>query len=442
MKMKLAHIVDGEEVNGEALFFRAESPFFNYRIQLSRLLEEHVEAALDAARSAIVQPIQERKRLLRTLADFEPSDVLLESMVKMLGKPIALIKEEIERGKQLAVGLADLEVKEQDSLASRRPIIGNRIASAAIPHGTAEEAFYFYAHFLLAGTPAITKLSAESPLLGREIDQFLISRGLSQNYFGVIYAQSSNPRDSELFREMMQKTDVPIVMGMAYLSPNQISFNADYSRGLVLDADAAIPLLAYSVLNPRLCMTDHNLIVVGKQNYDKIVVALRNLYANLREGDLMDPRTQLGLTDRQTLEEIASMIEIGRFTDTMSVLYPDKEFVTPEDVATGVVVEHYSEDPAVGANPMMSTVLPAYITGVRYVETFEDAIRDLRTGRNAIMEQCGKSMALGVYGDVTAEQLEPLYGIAHDLSVNKSPVFTDGVAHQGIKLHEVLTNEY
>jgi hypothetical protein len=260
----------------------------------------------------------------------------------------------------------------------------------------------------------------------------------------IIFGDTQNKKQSSVLRDVFTSTDMSIVMGSTSVSENQVSFFADHSRGIVIDAEKAIPHLYRSIVSPNSCLAEHNYVVVGKRQYVRFVDELVNLYSGLKQGNLLDKNTELDLIDKNTLSGIASIIRVGEMTDSCKLLYPKERngFISQETIRQGAVIEHYSEDYNAGANPLMCMSLPAYVTGVRCVDTVEQALKDMENARKEI-EKNGtrKSMAMGIYGDLPKNLADRAYSLAYDLHLNESTTIVKGIIHQGINLNKELTRD-
>ena len=269
--------------------------------------------------------------------------------------------------------------------------------------------------------------------------------GLAPGLINAIHGNTADKKEQEIFSRIIKSLDTLIVMGDAYIRNDQISFCAEHSRGLVLDSSAASPHLKKSIVAPGSCLAEHNYLVVGRENYIQIVKELGEIYARLRGGDIMDIKTTRGLIDDDVLSQVAEIVSMGRASDIIKVLYPrdtEKRKIDNRFMEGGAIVEHYSEDPEVGVNPMMDTKLPLYLTGVRYVPTIKDALRDLYAAQRSIgLKNHGeKSMALSIYKNKNYLKTEELENIAYDIHINESPSDVTGIVHQGIRLNDILTH--
>ena len=261
--------------------------------------------------------------------------------------------------------------------------------------------------------------------------------GLPPGILNVVYADTSSGTESHLLKSIAEAVDLPVVMGSTRITDRQLSFNAEHSRGVVLDSDAAIPHLHASVVSPLSCLAEHNYIVVGEENFARFVEHLELLYSSLRTGNLLDRRTTQGKTEESVLRGITQLIELGMVVDSMRVLYP-RSYSPAGDSA--LVVEHFREDPAIGPNPFMTSALPAYVTGVRMVRSIDEACADFSLACAEIEKKNGaRSMALGIYGHDAGALVSRFTPFAYDISVNRSPVIIRGDIHQGINFLEQIS---
>ena len=432
--MELHHFIHGQE-EGEQLF-TVIGPFAEYpfTLHLACFNGSHFDFLRQTLTKAYAPPLEERRRWIYSLAGFEPSAQCLQSICYLLGMPITWVRESIEQGKKIALTIASYPSKDSHK----------KVAISISPNDP-REIFYFVAHTLLAGTPTVIKLSSREPMLGAELIRYLHQQKLPPGLLNLIYADSSSPEESMYVQSLMEWVDLPIVMGSAVLSSKQISFCAEHSRGLVLNAEQALPHLKASITSPLSCLAERNYLVVGEQNYYQLLDALVELYSNLKPGHLLDPETTMGIIQQEALEEATTILKLGQMVDTIKVIYPYSITLDASTVAKGLVVEHYSEDHATGSNPLLVSSLPLYITGIRLVGTIQEALRDLEVARHHIEQTYNipKSMALSIYGSEPSlykvEEYLRLQNIAFDIHHNKSPVQVDGFIHQGIKLNEVLT---
>ncbi len=434
--MELQHIINGEYMNG--LSFQVQSPFANviYTIKLPRLKEKEITYARTSIRKADIPSLGERRELLHALAGYQPSQQTLQAICLMTGAPISIVQERINEGRSLVRMFAEREDVSES--------VNRKTMFVAIPSNDPREAFYFTGHALLAGTPTILKPSKREPVLGTDLVSHLLKSGLPPGYFNVLYGDSSEREDANLIRELVNDIDIPIVMGDAKISNRQLTFNADHSRGLVLESTMLGDHPSYSIEAPLSCLAEHNYLVVGKENFERVKENIIARYQTLRSGDLLDQKTRRGLIEDSTLNQGAALLNEGRANDTMKVLYPShlqNGRIDAETIKNGLVIEHYSEDPGVGVNLCMDTVLPFYITALRRVDSLEQAITDLERAKSSIEKKTKgeRSMALAVYGNSDPDVLSRLESIAFDIHENESPMFVNGWRHQGINLQEVLT---
>lgn len=434
--MGLKHIINGEYVN--RLSFEVQSPFANvsYRMKLPRLQEKEADYALHAVHTAKVPCLEERRNVVCSLANYQPSQETLEAMCFMTGAPISIVRERISEGKELVARLAQREDIYQGN--------NQKKVFVAIPSNDPREVFYFTAHAILAGTPTILKPSKKEPVLAKEIVSYLLGKGIPRGYLNVMYGDSQEKEDAEILRKVVQNIDLPIVMGDAKISEKQITFNADHSRGLILDATYALAHLSKSVEAPLSCLAEHNYVIVGERNFDLTVQRLKEIYSSMKEGDLLNRNTRRGLIEESTLEQAAALLSEGRANDSLKILYPlglQEGKINPETIKQGVIVEHFSEDSNVGVNPLMDTVLPFYITCVRKVDSVNQALADLERAKISIQRKYNveKSMAMAIYDTEERDTRSNIESLAFDVHRNESPMYVDGWRHQGINLHEVLT---
>lgn len=384
---------------------------------------------MKSTETAPVLSQHERLNLLEALVGYVPSlDALAHASI-MTGMPLSWIEQSVADGKELACSIASLGMPSSSSPA-KRTFVG-------ITPNDPREYFFFFAHFLRAGTPSIVKLSSREPALGHDLALHLHHSGLPTGFLNIIYADTSSHTESHLLKLIAEAVDLPIVMGSTKVTDRQLSFNAEHSRGVVLDADYALPHLRASVLSPLSCLAEHNYIVVGHEHFERIIEHLGKLYAGLCKGDLLNRATTQGKIEEPVLRGIAQLLELGTAVDSMHV-HPPFPYSPGSDA--GLVVEHFREDPTVGPNPFMTSPLPAYVTGVRMVRSIDEACADLSLAFADIEKKNGaRSMAIGIYGPDTNELVHRIAPFAYDISVNKSPILINGNIHQGIKFGEYLS---
>lgn len=435
-----AHIINGAETgkeNGRETF-PSLMKFSDYpeKVELPRLTKQDCHAVLTAMDEAYRIPARERRRLVRSLGNYRPSQKTIEGMCLMTGMPISWVRERVYEGIQMAQQIAELDARE-----------GLSVVVAGITPNDPREVPFFMAHFLMAGTPATIKLSSREPFLGNEMLIFLYSRGLPKGYLNIIYADSSNPDERGMFKALLESPGiVPIVMGAAYISPNQISFYAEHSRGLVLDAAKAVPHLRPSVESPNSCLAEHNYIVVGKDNYKKVVTELRKIYSSLRPGNLLDERTTLGRIDPEVIKQAHDNIRHCIYNGSAGIAGPDprkpsRRPITTEDVAEGLVIQNLTQPDANSPNPLTWQPLPFYVTVVTYARTVEEALAHMQFAGTRI--EGGKCMAIGIYDSAPPAHLYEAQRHAYEVCVNSSPVNKpNGAAtHQGINIGLALTEQ-
>lgn len=409
--------------------FTVSAPFAEngqpIEVLLPRLKEEDREGVKRAIRRVERIDYSERARVIGSLVNYSPSRQTLESMCRFTGMPIAWISEKIKEGIQLAVGLSKRGLEESPY---------NNHAFVNITPNDPREFFFFAAHTLMADIPAVIKLSSREPFLGHEVTRHLLESGMPPGYVNILYADSSSRDDSKIVKDMLNDpAAIPIVMGSALLSPRQISFYADHSRGLVLDAAAAIPHLATSIFSPLSCLSEHNHIVVGRENYERIKHEVMSLYSSAITGNLLDEKTTMGKIEETVLSQLIGLIKLGVYSGTMNVIYARSEMP-----GHGALIEHYSE---LGTTPnlLMTQSLPAYVTGLRYVPTIEDALRDIARA-SACLPKLRKSMAIAVYGNnIPGDLTENLKKHAFTVSPNRPCDKVDGIEHQGVNMNHALT---
>jgi hypothetical protein len=432
MGEKFTHIVRGKKRTTEENFACPDLESGKYAVWLPRLDRNIVDEIKDNLRKVRVPPLEKRKELIASLRGYSPSIEKLHLACKMSGHPVSLMKEMISDSKRMLKNIAEADSRDSE-----------KTAYVGIPANDPRESFYFIAHSLLAGAPLVLKPSAQEPVISRDVVLYLQDRGMPDGFINLVYADTGEREESRLLLELMGAVDTPIIMGSTNVSERQISFKAEHSRGLVLDADKALPYLGTAVRFPHSCLTEHNYVVVGKDNFDKVVEGLYVAYSKLKPGDLLTETTNMSRVDEEVLKNIGAMLRIGEMNDSMRVLYPlrGREIINGDFIRKGAIVEHFREDKGVGMNPLMTVSLPVYVTGVRRVDSVEEALIDLEGARKELIGGCGaeKSMALGVYGDVDKGLLSKLSEYAHDISVNKSPFNVDGLVHQGIDLNKRLT---
>src|SRR3989344_6239946 len=432
--MELYHFIRGQE-EGEQLF-TVHGPFeeYPYTLSLARFTGSHFDFLRQTLLKAYAPALEERRRLLYSLAAFKPSTQCLHSICYLLGMPISWVRESIEQGKKIAL-----------AIASHASLDSSKKVAISISPNDPREIFYFVAHCLLAGTPTVIKLSSREPMLGAEVARYLHQQKLPPGLLNMIYADSSNREESMYVQSLMEWVDIPIVIGSARLSSKQISFCAEHSRGLVLSAEQALPHLKASITSPLSCLAERNYIVVGEHNYAQVLQELVHLYSSLKPGNLLDPQTTMGVIQQEALEEASTILKLGEMVDTIKIIHPSSVPINSTMIAQGLIVEHYSEDHVTGSNPFLVSSLPLYITGIRLVASVSEALRDLEMARHHIEQSYNipKSMALSIYGSEPSlykvEEYLRLHNLAFDVHHNKSPVQVDGFVHQGIKLNEVLT---
>jgi len=429
---KLTHIICGQEVTEKPFISRGFDE--NYEIGVPRLTQEIARDAITATKNRLkkVPSLKIRKRAIESLMDYEPSEDVLEGLCRMSGHPVTLVKRLLNHSKQML-----------NKFLNHNSYDSNRTCYIGIPPNDPRESFFFIGQSLLAGSPVIIKPSAREPILTTELVKYLHLDALKDHpgMLNLIHADTTNNLEGKLLEELMRRVDVPIVMGSTFVCPQQISFNADHSRALVLDADKAIPHLENSILFPHSCLAEHNYIVVGKENFEKLAESVIEIYNKLKSGDLMDPETNMSLVNQEVLEDISASIRVGEMYGNVNALYPNNNnIMNASKISHGVVVEHFSEDKKIGVNPLMTTSLPLYITCLRFVEHINEALLDLNAARNEINIKYGveKSMALGLYGEINSEIYEFGRKIAFDVHINESP-YNVGLRHQNIDLNKRLT---
>jgi hypothetical protein len=405
----------------------------NIECKLPHFESSHVEMIKSQLIDIPNFSLESRREIVQKLAWYEPSEDILNGLCIATNMPKSLVLEKINSGKKIALNISSLDPKDS-----------NKTAFTGISPNDPREYFYFLSHFIMTGTRCTIKSSSREPYLGLDLVRYLYKEGLPSGMVNLIFADSTHSEQSKNVKESLLGSDVPIVMGDANLVESQISFYAEHSRSLILDADLAIKHLEHSILWPNSCLAEHNLIVVGKENYEKIISFLVSTYEKFKLGNLLDESTTLGEIDSASVEKLTDSLQVAELFDTVKILYPQKskgELINLEDVKRGIVLEHFSEDKSCGVNPLFASPLPLYITCLRYCESFDNAVSELKKGQNAIKEKTGhqKCMALSIYGEINLNQKTELQSLAFDLHLNKSPMLVDGFVHQSILLHEVLT---
>jgi len=430
--MYFNHLINGKEIRAatfaQQMFF-SSMPEPENKIYLPKITPDDAGLAVNAVKTALIPPLEERLALGQQLQDYAPSSEALHIASASIGMPRSWVRQSITDGKKMVRKLLSY-----DSPTSKKTTF------VGVSPNDPREIFFFLGHVLLAGSPLILKLSSREPAIGYEVVKFLQERGLPPGLVNVIYGNSSDPAQAELVRQIAKQTDIPIVMGDAALVPNQISFYAEHSRGLVLDAERVLPHLLASVQSPLSCLAEHNYIVVGQDQFEKVVQGLISAYKSLIPGDLDQEATTLGRIDSPTITQLRSMLEMGFLFDSAHLLYSREGAVSRDfsgDISRGLVVQHFSEDYGTGSNPLLTSPLPGYITAIRQVKDIKSAVMDLNAACSHL--RGNKSMALGVYGELPKEWHEKMSELAHDVHFNESPLYVKGMRHQGINLNEVLT---
>ncbi len=446
--MKVYHRINGKDYG--ATFFRSKSPFnqVNYEIEIPNLSTSEINMAKDALDNTHIPSIGQRLSVLKSLNDFSLSYSGLEGVCYLTGTPIRQVEELINQGKDLVQGFKYLEPRSEDK--NRKTVF------VAIPFNDPREVFYFIGHCLVAGTPSILKPSRREPILTGEIVSFMEKRGLPSGFFSVLHGDTTSQLESKLIMEAMSSTNLPIVMGDSKLCKNQLSFNADHSKAIVVDPELALRTAKQSILAPLSCLSIHNYLVLGDEAFNYFVQGLKGIYSNLQRGLLTDRNTDLGLIEEPVLDSLRTLLNQGIIYDSLKLLYPET-IRSQDSLLGGVLIEHFSEDESVGANPFLTSPLPAYITAVRNVSSLEQAFHDLHFATQKLPGR--KCMALATFG-LSNEQILYYYykdnrtidstktifddpctipDITYDLYINKDPMNVKGIKHQGIRLNTELT---
>lgn len=429
--MKLENLINGQRKDGET--FSIKSEFYNYHLDLARYTNQDVEEVCTALNTCEIPPLRRRRELISLLKDFQVSGDTMRAICLMSGTPISLVQERIERGKEMLKTILSINGKE---VSQRKTLF------VAQPANDSQEPFFFIAHSLLAGTPMTIKVSRREPSLTMELAECLLEKGLPAGFLNIIHGDTTQKEDSLAIQRTLRLSHMPFVMGDGILNKKQYSFDGDYTKGLVLDADIVRIHLITSVEAPLSCLAEHNYLVVGEENFHSVVRDLKKAYSTLYGGSLLDVNTRRSSIDYMVRGQIADLLNQGRMHDTLRVLYPSHLIegrITPETIEEGIIVEHYTEDLSLGVNPLMTKKLPAYITAVRCVSSLEQAV--------TILEESTKKekiMALAIYGNPEDAQYPQnfdarLKNIAYEIHRNKSPQERRGIYHQGINIQEVLT---
>ncbi|MSR86002.1 aldehyde dehydrogenase family protein [Candidatus Woesearchaeota archaeon] len=426
--MVISHRINGKDVISKT--FQLENPFDpNCSIKLPRYTEGDRTGVF--ACSARYLSSRTRKDLLNRLARFVPSGEAIELASTFTGMPIAIIRERITEGRALA--------KSFTGLVSRGTPAGKTFF-AAIPSNDAREPYFFVANALVSNAQGILKPSRREPAITLEMVRYLEEWGLPSGYLNVVHGDSSNPEDRALLKRTRSSRDISILMGNArFEQGGEVVYSADHTRAIIIDPEKAIPHLRTSVENPLSCLAEHNFMVVGKGVYDTVVDSLTGIYQNLKDGPPSILETRKGRIEAETLVQLATILNQGIVHDTMRVHYPyhlRERTLSSEDIAGGMIVQHFSNDPKAPPNPLLTTSLPAYVTGVRCVDSLEQAIQDLEEARWRLPTK--RSMAVAVYGDLPPEFGTRVKDLAYEVHHNKSPSSGRGIVHQGIDLREVL----
>lgn len=412
----IPNIIGGKETAGRT--FDSASPFADLTLQVARYGEKDAQAVREGLASVAGTSKERRAELLRALADYKAPEALLEEIALMTGVPIALVSERIDEGKDLARSFGDRVEETQ-----------GKSMCVAIPSNDSRESFYFIGHVLVSGSPAVMKPSRREPGLTTDIVRYLLGHGLDGNSMHVIHGDTTDTDDLNYLAQTRKGCDVSIVMGATDINGGTIHFDGDYSRALVLDAEQALGHMKATVESPLSCLAEHNYIVVGEEQYAKVVEGLERAYREMQGGDLLNRNTRRGKIEGSVLEQARAMLQQGVMFDCLKYRYG-----SATSLDCGVVVEHYSEDDQVGSNPLMTSPLPLYLTGVRCVDSLEAALGDLERARNKI----GRCMALAVYGDLPKVYRARVEALAYETHYNKSPSKARGIVHQGIDLRERL----
>ncbi len=427
--MVVPHRINGKNVVRKT--FRLESIFDpSCSLELARYTEDDKKEVM-AKSFAGYSSSRFRRGLLGRLAEFVPSPEAVECAAVFTGMPIRIINERITEGRALARSFADLVTDGGEK---------GKSFFAAIPSNDAREPYFFVANALVANAQGVLKPSRKEPLITLEMVRYLESCGLSAGYFNVIHGDSSNSEDVALLAMTRSSKDISIVMGnQSFEKDREVVYSADHTRAIVIDPAVAIPHLRLSVENPLSCLAEHNYVVVGEEARNAVVDALVEIYSSLDSDNPSLLEGRKGQIERETLVQLAAMLNQGIVHDTMRVSSPGtlrERTLSPDDVARGMVVEHFTNDPRVPPNPLLTSPLPAYITGVRCVPSIEQAIQDLEEARWRLPTR--KSMAIAVYGNLPSAYDARLEALAYEVHRNKSPSSMRGIVHQGIDLREIL----
>lgn len=427
--MSLRNIIGGLESKGQT--FEVGSPypeFSHFTLELPKFSEEDLVRIGEGR----VPDAKTRLDMLETLSQYSPNDRTIKQVSMMTGMPVSWVQNNIEQGIQMARNLLGLVSEPIDA--------PGRSTWVSIPPNDPREIFYFLSHIILAGSPAVVKLSAREPALGNDIFQYLREQTPITDFVDLVFGDTTT--DTEYLVGAMEKTDVPILMGSTDLSlPGQITFDADLSRALVLDGEMALPHLEHSLRYPGSCLAERVIYVVGKSNFDFLENELKIKYQSLRKGDILHYLTEVGLiSDTTTLESmINSRIALG----TARVLQPSLKKITRRALETGTIVRTYPAADETKPSLLTCTPLPqVYLTMIRMVDSIRDAMVAMYRANTQIEPRYGKPMALAIYGEQAKDVAHNFESLAHDTKINQSPVEeVDGVMHQGVKLQNKLRGE-
>ena len=432
--MRLTHIIGGERIDRDS--FVVQGPFDDYpqKYELTSFTEADLGLVKRRLQQKDVPSLDRRLEMVSALSDYEPSQDELTQISSLRGVPVSNLQQEAREGQRIVTRIAN-SINPQDYEQMGLTSV------VAIPHNNIGEVLYFTAWMILAGSPSVIKASSREPLTAHSVFEHLAERGQLPGFMDLVYLDTSHSKQSARFRELMETSRVPIVMGDQGIVDHQMTFDAARSRSLILpgtDLKTLEENLIYSLTQRDSCLAEKNLIVVGRELYEQVVDLVTSMYKKLTRGNLHDPETTLGITPEDIVRDTREMLAQGRSFDALHV--PGLEGnITEEHIRDGVVYT-YNEQ-GVPHYALWGQMPEAYVTGIHLVESEAKAIKLLTATQKSMISEGldPKVMALSVYGNVGAGTLVRLENYTHDIH-SKTPARDVGVNHQGRNLGSYLRN--